>query len=69
MEELTEDQIKRQDFLDNAIYQLIQSINPSDKKIDWDIEMISEVRDIIREWLVERMKIANEQDFYPYLED
>lgn len=40
MKELTEEQIKRQDYVDNAIYQLIQSVNPTDKDIAWDIEMI-----------------------------
>lgn len=40
MKELTEEQIKRQDYVDNAIYQLIREINPADKEIAWDIEMI-----------------------------
>ncbi|MDP3259278.1 MAG: hypothetical protein Q8M34_01645 [Thermodesulfovibrionales bacterium] len=69
MKELTEEQIKRQDSVDNAIYQLIREINPVDKEIAWDIEMIGDVRDVIREWMVERLKITDEQGFYPYLED
>jgi len=68
MKELTDKQIERQDFFDNAIYQLIQSVNPTDKEIEWDIEMIGEVRDVTRKWMVERLKITDEQDFYPYLE-
>ena len=47
MKELTDEQIKRQDFVDNTIYQLIQEINPADKMIAWDIEMIGDVRDVI----------------------
>ena len=69
MKELTEEQIKRQDSVDNAIYQLIREINPVDKEIAWDIEMIGEIRDVVREWMVERLKITDEQGFYPYLEE
>lgn len=69
MKELTEEQIRRQDFVDNEIYQLIQRVNAADKDIEWDIEMIGEVRDVIRQWIVERMKITDEQTFYPYIGD
>ena len=68
MKELTDKQIERQDFVDNAIFNLIQSLNTTDKAINWDIEMIGEVRDVTREWMVERLKITDEQNFYPYLE-
>lgn len=69
MRELTEEQIERQDNVDNAIYQLIQELNQTADKIRWDIEMIGEVRDVIEDWLVERLKITDEQSFYPYLEE
>lgn len=69
MKELTEEQIKKQDSVDNAIYQLIREINPVDKEIAWDIEMIGEIRDVVREWMVERLKITYEQNFYPFLEE
>ncbi len=67
--ELTQHQIKQQDMIDNAIYHFIQSINPSNKEIPWDIEMIGEVRDVIEDWIVERLKITDEQDFYPWVEE
>jgi len=69
MKELTDDQIRRQDLVDNAIYQLIQKVNPTDENIEWDIAIIGEVRDVLREWIVERMKITDEQTFYPYIDD
>ena len=69
MKELTDKQIDRQDFVDNAIFQLVQTINPTDRSIEWNIEMIGEIRDVIREWIVERMKMTDEQNFYPYLDD
>ncbi|MDP3049698.1 MAG: hypothetical protein Q8N12_09785, partial [Thermodesulfovibrionales bacterium] len=61
MKELTAEQIKRQDSVDNAIYQLVREINPTADEIRWDIEMIGEVRDVIEDWLVERLKITDEQ--------
>lgn len=66
---LTEEQIRRQDIVDNTIYQLICDINPTDKNIEWDIELIGEVRDVIRTWLVEKIRITDEQKFYPYIKD
>jgi hypothetical protein len=69
MKELTDKQIDRQDFVDNAIFQLVQTVNPTDRSIGWNIEMIGEIRDVIREWIVERMKMTDEQNFYPYLDD
>jgi len=68
MKELTDKQIKRQDFVDNAIFNLIQSLNTTDKTINWDIEMIGGIRDVIADWMVERLEITDEQNFYPYIE-
>lgn len=66
--ELTEQQIERQDFVDNAIFDLISELIPSDKKIEWDIEAIGAVRDAIQLQLVER-GFCTEQEFYPYIEE
>jgi hypothetical protein len=67
--ELTQQQIAQQDFVDNAIFSLIQSANPSNKEIEWDIEMIGEIRDVVKEWLVDKLNLTTEQEFYPYLEE
>ncbi len=69
MKELSEEQIERQDYVDNAVYELIKKINPTDKHIEWDIELIGEVRDSIIECLVQKLGITDEQNFYPFLED
>lgn len=66
--ELTSKQIERQDFVDNRIFELIQELNPSQSKIDWDIEMIGEVRDCIQNILGEKISVS-EEDFYPFLKD
>ena len=67
MQNLNEDQIKRQDFVDNKIYELVNLLVPSEKKIEWNIEMIGDIRDTIQHWLVDRYRIVNELEFYPYV--
>jgi hypothetical protein len=65
MKNFTEDQIKRQDFVDNQIYDLVKRLNPSAREIEWDIEMIGDIRDTIQHWLVDQYKIVDELEFYP----
>jgi len=65
MQNLSEDQIMRQDFVDNEIYDLVKRLIPSTGKIEWNIEMIGDIRDTIQHWLVDKHKIVEELDFYP----
>jgi hypothetical protein len=65
MQNLSEDQIKRQDFVDNEIYYLVKRLIPSSREIEWNIEMIADIRDTIQHWLVDKYKIADELEFYP----
>ncbi len=65
--ELNVEQIKRQDFVDNKIFNLLKELNPTGHKLGWDIEAIGEIRDTIQSLLVER-RICTEQEFYPYIE-
>jgi len=65
MENLSEEQIKRQDFVDNQIYDLLNRLIPSEREIEWDIEMIGDIRDTIQDWLVDQYKIVDELEFYP----
>jgi hypothetical protein len=67
--ELSDEQIRRQDFVDNAVFRFISDINPTSKELSWDIEMIGEIRDNVRQWIVERLGICDEMSFYPYLEE
>ena len=69
MKELTDNQLTRQDFVDNSIFELFQLLNPSEKEIEWNIEMISDVRESIKEWMVDRLKLTHEISFYPYVEE
>ncbi len=66
--ELTNKQIKRQDFVDNRIFELIQKLNPSQIEINWDIEIIGGVRDCIQNLLEEKLAVS-EEDFYPFLKE
>jgi len=65
MQNLSDDQLKRQDFVDNGIYDLVKRLIPSTKEIEWNIEMIGDVRDAIQHWLVDQYKIVDELEFYP----
>jgi hypothetical protein len=65
MQNFTEDQINRQDFVDNAIYDLVKRLIPLPREIEWDIEMIGDIRDTIQHWLVDKYKIIDELEFYP----
>ncbi len=66
--ELTAQQIERQDFVDNAIFELINELILSEKEMEWDIEAIGEIRDAIQSQLVEK-GFCTKQDFYPYIEE
>ena len=69
MYELNQNQIIRQDFVDNAIYDIINIINPTSKPIDWNIELIGIVRDSIKSAIVDRLHICDEMEFYPFIHD
>jgi len=64
MSKLTRQQIERQDFVDNQIFELMQKFCPSSKQIEWDIEAIGAIRDAIRGKIVSK-KIMSEVEFYP----
>ena len=65
MQNLSEGQLKRQDFVNNEIYDLVKRLVPSKREIDWNIEMIADIRDTIQHWLVDKYKIVDELEFYP----
>ncbi len=62
---LTKQQIGRQDFVDNQIFELMQRLIPQSKQIDWDIEAIGAVRDVIRDCIINNQKLMSEAEFYP----
>ena len=66
---LTYLETSRQDYVDGEIFKLIQTLNPTEISIRWDIEMIGDVRDVIDDWIVAKLKLCNEKDFYPFIEE
>lgn len=67
MIQLTKKQIERQDFVDNQIFELINTILLTSEHIDWNIELIGNVRETIRRELVEKLNIISEDEFYPFI--
>ena len=65
MQNLSEGQLKRQDFVDNQIYDLMKRLIPPTREIEWNIEMIADIRDTIQHWLVDKDKVVDELEFYP----
>lgn len=69
MSTLTDDQLRRQDLVDNAVYNLLCELNPSKQEVTWNIEAIGEIRNLIQFWLVERFALTDEMTFYPYVDE
>jgi hypothetical protein len=53
MEIFTEEQIKRQDFVDYQIFDLVKRLIPSKREIEWNIIMIGDIRCTIQDGLAE----------------
>ena len=56
-------QEERQDFVDHAIHALLCDL--AGQELDWDIEFIGGVRDVIGREFAER-DIMSEHEFYPW---
>lgn len=65
MVKLTRQQIERQDFVDNHIFELMQKLLPPPKQIQWDIEVIGAIRDAMQKQIVDKRKLMSEAKFYP----
>ena len=64
---LTDRQINRQDFVDNSIFKLMHELAPESSVLQWDIEIIGQIRDSVEDILVERLKLMTEMEFYAYV--
>jgi len=63
-DEMTDEQLRRQDLVDNAVFCLIQNTNPTNKPIPWDIEMIGNIRDALVNELEKKLGISK-FEIYP----
>ena len=66
--DLSNKQIERQDFVDSATFDFINSLIPNEKQLEWDINSIAQVRNKVWDVLKHR-NICTEQEFYPYIEE
>jgi hypothetical protein len=64
MVDMTQNQIERQDQVDNAIHNLLQELAGA-KHVPWDIDDIAIVRDAVQEVLVGRLHLMTTEEFYP----
>jgi hypothetical protein len=69
MNRLSSLQTSRQDYVDGTIFKMIQSLNPTPQPIEWDIEMLGDIRDTVEDWVVNKLKMCTAKEFYPYVED
>ena len=56
---------ERRDYVDNAIYKLMVSLNPTTEKVTWDTGTINDVKWVILDYFVEDLKICTQEQFYP----
>ena len=67
-------QLDRQDIVDNACFALLNDLYDKTNRlhyidsIEWDIELISKVREAVQEVLVNDLHLMTEMQFYPYVE-
>ncbi|MDD5547063.1 MAG: hypothetical protein PHO67_07935 [Candidatus Omnitrophica bacterium] len=66
-EELTSNQIDRQDCVESAIEELLREL--SGKEIEHDMEIIDIVREAVQEVIVDRLHLMTEMEFYPYTQE
>lgn len=65
---LTQEQLDRQDFVDNNILLLLNELPPFKVgEIEHDIELIGKVRDAIEEVLVRDLHLCTSMEFYPFI--
>jgi hypothetical protein len=62
--DLNRSRINRQDFVDNEIFNLLVKLNPSQKEIFWNIEIIGKIRDIIENYFVYDLNACKDEEFY-----
>ena len=71
---LTAEQIGRQDYVDNAIYDLVCQLNVRESQIvnrspKWDQFFIARIREEVYEYIKCYNESHTEHEFYPYMEN
>jgi hypothetical protein len=66
MNDLTDKEVDRLDFVHNAIHDLLCTLAGRD--IEWDISVISEISDLSEEYICEKLGLMTDREFAPYVE-
>jgi len=66
-DEYTAQETDRQDRVDSAIEEMLEDVSPIGY-VQWDMEIIGEIRDVVQDYIVNKKGWMNEQAFYPYRE-
>jgi len=64
--ELSRKELDQQDFIDNSIMELINTVNPSSEEIKYSGNIVGKIRDTLIEIFTGDLGLCTEQDFYPY---
>lgn len=65
MPDLSNSHFSRQDFIDNSIHELINKLNPTQKQIPWNIELIGEIRDALENIIVNKLNLCSQKNSIP----
>ncbi len=71
-EQLTQAQLERQDWVDDACEGLIKDLAGADTlsgHVEHDMELIGIVRDAVQEVICDKLHLMTEIEFYPYIEE
>lgn len=63
----TAQEIDRQDKVDSVIEEMLENLSPIGY-VEWDMEIIGEIRDVVQDYIVNKKGWMSEQAFYPYRE-
>jgi hypothetical protein len=64
--DLSDAQLRQQDFVDNCVYSCIELLaEHAGVEVQWDIEPISRIREIICDYFAEKDATFDLQEFYP----
>jgi len=63
--DFSREELAQQDFIDNSIMELINKVNPSPVKIDYDGQIVSKIRNSLIEVFTRDLDLCTERGFYP----
>jgi len=59
--------LNQQDLVDSEIWNLIVNLYPARDDINYDGNIIHQVRAVLMQYYVNELKLCTEEDFYPYI--